>query len=280
MSEGILGVIAYLDSNEVDNLLASIEGGLVEQFVEKFRDSKTQKAEGGIGISKTSLGAGAESIREEASEAVKRTTPVSRLSALRKVLIDNNYVRQVNSVNINDRAEFQEGELVEIFGSVNPSAFGEFIDYIGELINIGTKFNGLFNNKIQIEPKMEQAIKYFEYTTSKGIPIQILCANSQTAKQGFDFASILIPDYLKVKTDGLMGTFNILGRVKKVLNRNEVVYLYDLIPGMSRMPREQFKSLMKNFTKQPMPGMNKKITERDLRIKYPTIVISPIAMYS
>lgn len=62
MSEEILGIIAYLDSAQVDNLLASIEGGLVEQFVEKFKEAKTKKGEGGLGISGTKVGAGIESI--------------------------------------------------------------------------------------------------------------------------------------------------------------------------------------------------------------------------
>jgi hypothetical protein len=280
MSDGILGVIAYLDSTEVDNLLASIEGGLVEQFVEKLRDSKTLKGEGSVGIPGTSLGAGTESIREKASEAIKHTTPVSRLSALRKILIDNDYMRQINAVNIDKRGEFQEGELVEVYGNASPSAFGEFIDIAVEFVNIGKQFSGLFGNAMTIDPKIEQAIKYLELTTSKGIPLQILCANEPTSKQGFDFASILAPDCLKVKKDSLTGTFNVLGRVKRVLARNEVIYLYDLIPGMSKMPREQFKSLMNNFTKKPIPGININITERDLRIKYPTVVIAPIAMYS
>ncbi|MCE5294949.1 MAG: hypothetical protein LLF94_10110 [Chlamydiales bacterium] len=280
MSEGILGVIAYLDSNEVDNLLASIEGGLVEQFVEKFRDSKTKKGEGGIGISSTSLGASVESVREEASEAIKRTTPVSRLSALRKILLDNNYVRQVNAVNIDERTGFIEGELVEVYGSINPSAFGEFIDIAVEFMKIGTQFSDLFGNAIKIDPRVEQGIKYLEYATSKGIPIQISCAKSETAKQGFDFASILVPDFLKTNKDSLTGTFNVLGRIKRVLERNEVIYLYDLMPGMSKMSREQFKALIDNFAKKPIPGMNINITERDLRIKYPSVVVSPIAMYS
>jgi len=280
MSEVILGVIAYLDSNEIDNLLSSIEGGLVEQFVEKFRDSKTKKGEGGIGISSTSLGAGVESVREEASEAIKRTTPVSRLSALRKILLENKYVRQVNAVSIDERTELLEGELVEVYGSVTTSTFGEFIDIAVEFIKIGTQFSGLFGNAIKIDPQVEQGIKYLEYATSKGIPIQISCAKSETVKQGFDFASILVPDFLKINKDNLTGTFNVLGRIKRILERNEVIYLYDLMPGMSKISREQFKALINNFTKKPIPGMNINITERDLRIRYPSVVISPIAMYS
>ena len=133
MSEQILGVIAYLDSTEVDNMLASIEGGLVEQFVEKFKKARGKTGEGGLRIPGTGVGVGVglESAREEAGEAIKKTTPVSRLSALRKILIDGDYVRYVNAVGTGLRDELIEGELVEIHGEVRTSAFGEFVDIAG-----------------------------------------------------------------------------------------------------------------------------------------------------
>ena len=280
MSDEILGVIAYLDSVEVNNLLASIEGGLVEQFVERFREAKSKKGEGGLSIPAAKLGGGFESVREEAGEAIRKTTPVSRLSALRKILIESNYLRYVNAVDIALREELIEGELIEVHGKVRASAFGTFVDIAVQFLDLGTRFRGLFGKAMQIDPETEQVIRYLEYITSRGVPIHITCLKQPEAKRGFEFASILSPDDLRVSKDSLDGTLNILGRVKNVLARNAVVYLYDLIPGMSRIPRGQFKALMKTLAEQSAPGLNLTITERDLRLKYPTVVISPIAMYS
>jgi hypothetical protein len=280
MNQGILGVIAYLDTDEVDNLLASIEGGLVEQFIESKKISSTQEGEGKVGLSSTSIGSKIQSIREDASEAIRHTTPVSKLTALRKILIDNDYVKQLFDINIEKRNEFYEGELVEIYGSTNPSAFGEFVDVALEFYKLSSQFGELFGSSMNIDPKTDQIFKYLEHIISKGVPIQILCASEPGSKSSFDFASILHPDYLKIKKNSLSGNFKILGRVKKVLNSNEVVYLYDLIPGISRLSRDQFKTIMNSLTKKPISGLNITLTERDFRIKYPTIVISPIAMYS
>lgn len=280
MSEEILGVIAYLDSTEVDNLLASIEGGLVEQFVERYKQAKGKKGEGGIGVSGAKVGGGIESIQEEAGEAIKKTTPVSRLSALRKILVDNDYVRYVNAVSDELRQELIQGELVEIHGEVRTSAFGEFVDIAVDFLELGAQFSGLFGNAMQIDSEIEQGIRYLEYVTSKGVPVYITCPKHPEARQGFDFASILDPDALRVSQDNLRGTFNLLGRVRQVLERNEVVYLYDLIPGMSRMSRSQFKDLMKSFSKSSLPGFNLTMTEEDFRLRGPTVLVSPIAMYS
>lgn len=280
MSEEILGIIAYLDSAQVDNLLASIEGGLVEQFVEKFKEAKTKKGEGGLGISGTKVGAGIESIQEEAREAIKKTTPVSRLSALRKILVDNDYTTYVNAVSDKVRDGLVKGELIEVRGDVRTSSFGELVDIATEFLNIGTKFGSLFGGAMKIDPETEQIIRYLEYSTSKGVPVYITCPRQPNTKRGFDFACILNPDSLMVSKSSLPGTFNVLGRVKRVLARNEVVYVYDLIPGMSRISGPQFKALMKKLSKKSTSSFELTITEKDLRLKYPTVVISPIAMYS
>lgn len=282
MSEAILGIIAYLDSGEVDNLLASIEGGLVEQFVEKFKEAKAKKGEGGIGIPGSSLGAkgGIEAIREEAREATKKSTPVSRLSALRKILVENDYVRYINAVSEGLRDGLIEGELIEVHGDTSTSAFGEFVDMSVEFLNLGTKFSGLFGDIAKIDPQTEQLIRYLEHVTSKGVPIHIAPPKQPGAKRGFDFARILDPGSLRVSKSNLSGTFTVLGRVRRILARNEVVYLYELVPGISKLPRSEFKALLKRLSKRPESGFDLRIEEKDLRLKYPTVIMSPIAMYS
>jgi hypothetical protein len=280
VNKAILGVIAYLDSVEVDNLLASIEGGLAEQFVEKFKEAKGKKGKGNLGVPGTNAGVSLESVREEAREATKKTTPVSRLSVLRKILIDNDYIKYVNVVDAELRDKLIEGQLSEIYGEIRVSAFGKFVDIAVEFLNLRTKFSGLFGDARPIDSATEQGIRYLEHITSKGVPVYVTCPKQPDTKRGFEFASIFNPGNLMLPKENLSGTFNLLGRVKRVLAPNEVVYLYDLIPGMSMIPRNQFKALMKNFPKESIPDFDLTITEKDLRLKHPTVVISPIAMYS
>lgn len=282
MNEAILGIIAYLDSTEVDNMLASIEGGLVEQFVEQAKQVKGKKGEGGIGIPGTDVkvGGGLESAREEASEATKKPTPVSRLAALRKILVDGDYVRYINAASTELRDGLVEGELVEIRGEIRASAFGQWVGIFTEFLSLGAQFSAVFGKALSVNPETEQQIRYLEYITSKGVPIYVTCPKHPEAAQGFEFASVLVPDNLKVVQDSLGGVYTLLGRVRKVLAHNEIVYLYDLVPGMSRLSRNEFKALMKTLSKISAPGFDLTITERDLRLKYPAVLISPIAMYS
>ena len=132
-------------------------------------------------------------MREEAGEATKKTTPVSRLSALRKILIDNDYIRYINVVDAELRDELIEGQLVEIHGEIRVSAFGEFVDIAVEFLDLGTKFSGLFGDAMQIDPATEQGIRYLEHITSKGVPVYVTCPKQPEAKRGFEFASILNP---------------------------------------------------------------------------------------
>jgi len=277
--EVILGTIAYLDSQEVDNLLASIEGGLVEQFRETRRDLRAKRGEGGITLP-IGVKGGLESMREEASEALKKTTPVSRLSALRKILLEQDYVQYINAVTQNLHDELREGQLVEVHGEISVSAFTALAQWAVELLEFGSRFGALLGDSARIDEETTQMFRYLEYVSSKGIPIYISVPRAPDVKRGFDFACSLSPEKLRTSTDDLEGAFNVLARVKNVLAKNEVRYLYELIPGMSRLPGKKLKALIKQMTKKSEKGFPFELTEKDLRLRYPTIILSPIAMYS
>lgn len=278
----ILGTIAYLDSRQVDNLLASIEGGLVEQFVERVKETKGKKGGGGVGIPGTEVGlrGSLESVREEAREATRKQTPVSRLAALRKILTENDYVRCISAVDRELYDALEEGELVEVYGEVAKSAFDEFVDVSVDLLNLGTEFSGLFGEIMDLDSETQQMIRYAERVTSRGTAMSIAPPKRQGARRGFDFACILDPENLKVRKRDLSGKFNLLGRVKRKLARNEVVYLYELVPGISYLPRGEFKAFIKGLAKKSSKGFDFKITEKDLRLRGPTVILTPIAMYS
>lgn len=278
MSEVILGSIMYLNTREVDNLLESIEGGLVEQIRETTRETKGKRGEGGLGIPGTGLGVkgGLEAAREEASEAVKKQTPVSRLVVLRKILIENGYIRYINATGEELRDTLAEGALVEVRGELTVSAFGKLVDIASRFLNLTAEF-GFLSASMKIDTETEQGLRYFEHVASKGLAVYVKPEKLSTARREFDFACILDPDSLRVTRDELGGKVNLLGRIMKIPARNEVVYLYELIPGISMLPRAKFKDLLKQLSTSPQ-GFS--ITERDLRLRYPSVLVTPIAMYS
>jgi hypothetical protein len=66
MSDVILGSVMYLNTRKVDNLLESIQGGLVDQLKETTRETTGKKVEGGIvGGDVLLSGVGDSSLRSE-----------------------------------------------------------------------------------------------------------------------------------------------------------------------------------------------------------------------
>jgi len=275
----ILGSIMYLNSPEVDNLLESLEGGLVEQFRQTAKSTSVKSGEGTVGIPKIGLGVEGQiaSGNESAREEVGKTTPVSRLASLRAILIEREYVQYINSVSEELRPTLTVGALVEITGELNVSAFTQFIDMASGLLNLRSAYSGLFGNLINVDAETEQVIRYLADVAGKGIPVCIRPARASASKRDMDFACILSPDHMRVSRDELMGNVSVLGRIKRVLARNEVVYFYELVPGMSRFSGTQMKVLVKKLTSsQKGPSF----TEQDLRLRYPSVLVTPIAIYS
>lgn len=278
MSHVILGSIMYINTREVDNLLASIEGGLTEQFKQTAKEIRGKRGEGGLGLPGTDLGlkGGLETVREEAREAVGKQTPVSRLADLRRILIDNEYVQYINATDMELRDTLSEGAILEVRGELTVSAFGELVDVASKLLSLTEAFGGLFGDTTKIDPQTEQGIRYLEHVTSKGIPVYVQPEKLRKARRAFDFACILDPNDLRVARSELGAKVNVLGRVKKIPASSEVTYLYELIPGISLLPRTEFKDLLKRLAKSPQFS----ITERDLRLRHPTVLLGPIAVYS
>jgi hypothetical protein len=265
----------YLDTQEVNNLLEAIEGGLVEQIKETAKETKTKAGEAAAGIPQLGLGAkgNLQSVREEASEAVRQQGPVSRLIALREILIENDYVSYFNCTAETQRDTLREGTLIEVTGSLQLSAFGQVVYMASNLLELNTVFGGAFGD---IDAGTLQGMAYLRQVTSKGVVAYIEPEKCHGARRKFDFACIFKPDSLRVDADQLDGRVTVLGRIRKIPARNEPVFLYDLIPGMGHLPRADAKELVKQLSS----SREFRITERDLRLCSPDVLIAPIAMYS
>ncbi len=279
MNDVILGSIAYINTQEVDNLLESIEGGLIEELKESKKETKAKKGEGNVGIPGTSIGikGNLEAIQEEAREAVKKTTPVSKLTSLRNILNSNEWATYINVIDDKVRPSLRPGRLVEVEGELKLSMLGKAIDRFSRLVSMAKRYGQQLGMDTSQVESYEAFLPYLEYLVERGVPAYISPERMTPTKAGFDFACILDPKYLRAQVDELEGQVTILARVKRLIQPGDVVYLYELFPGVDMLPKEKMQAFLDNLTKSPN-GLS--LTKRDIQVSYPTIVVKPIAIYA
>jgi hypothetical protein len=279
MSAPILGSIKYLNSQEVENLLESFEGGLIEQVTHTTKEISGKKGGGNLSFPGTGIGVqgNIETVSEDTLEAVKKQTPVSRLTFMRNMLLAEGYIESMTLTELNLRESLKVGSIVEVRGTLSVSAFDELVSLASQYLGVAKAFGGLFGGNMKVDDTIEQQIRYLEMVTGKGTAVQVVTEKRDGRRDGFDFAAILTPEYLRVPRTELAGSAAILGRVKKLMAKNEVEYLYELFPGLTLIPRHEFRALIERLSKGPK-GFT--LQESDLRVRYPAVVLTPIAVYS
>lgn len=279
MSDQILGSIMYLKSQEVDNLLEGLEGGLIEQFVEKTKETGTKKKGGSIGVKagvELSAQGNLETVQEQAHEITKKPTPISRLIGLRKLLIDSNYLPYINIADTEQYSMLAAGRLVEVTGAITLSRFYGLVDQMDQTIRTQKALSTILSNPTPTDPKIEEITKYLSTVTSQSILIYVQPEQMGSQKRHYDFACVLDPKFLRVAREELDGNVNVLARVRKVMKPKETHKVYDLMPGTKVSPA-LLEDLVQRLNTNTMGGGIKK---RDFQLEYPTILLSPIAIYT
>ena len=279
MSDVILGSIPYINTLEVDSLLESIEGGLVEHVKHSNKATSGSKGEGSAGLPGTALGlrGNLEAAKEEAREAVLKPTPVSKLTDLRRILEQNNWAKYINVADSTTRSSLIEGSLIEVDGILEVSRFDQLVQIFAEFISIGETHGTSLGVSMQPYAQIRELVPYLQQLVSGALPAYIVPDYVTGRAKPIEFTCALDPKYLRVEKAELDGRVTLLARIKKVLSRTEQIYLYDVIPGMSLLPPEQLKRLITNLASG---NPNFSVPERHMRAQYPAVIVKPIALYS
>jgi len=279
MEKNFIGSVIYLNSQEIDNVIESLDGGLVQQIKVTEKIQKNRKGEGGIKIPLTDIGGKGEigQFNETSTETTTSQTPISRFTRLRKQLLANEWLKYINATSLDEHKDFSVGDFVEIQGEIYLSKFSLFTDILSQHLSFYDKFGDLLGPKPTNDPQMTQKMQYFSGIGSNNIFTYIKTSKLASAKRGFDFACNMNPNKLLINRNELSGEAVLFGRIKKILMKNEIFYPYQLIPGQEQLSNMQIKQVIKTFTSQKN---NFKFTEEDFKVRYPSIIITPFAIYN
>jgi len=100
-----------------------------------------------------------------------------------------------------------------------------------------------------------------------------------TVKGEGNFVVLLHRQKLKVPKQELADECLVLGRVRKVLEKDET---FDLFKLPIKMNKKLIQELLKSFDNMPPDALallGKKPTMEDLQVCYPAVILNPIAVY-
>ncbi len=270
--EIVLREFIYYDREKIEDFLSIIEDGLVNQQIETRTEHGVKiKGEGGL---KPIITIGAEKgFADNELQRLKTSTDASLFQNLYTLLKRENKLNSLEYISESEWDQLNKGDILELEAQIEFSGlsilFEKIIKFTNFLEQIG--FDDTMDEKNQ---QIMAGIKILnQLTLDDGINVKITPVNSLKYK----FVSILTPDNLKGNKQELIGEYKVMCRVKKIIDKDEKMELFNLIPG-AELDKEQIEDFVKSFENMPaMFGPAPKM--EDLQITYPAMMVTPIAIY-
>jgi len=235
----ILREFIYLDRPRLEDFLSGIEGG------------------------------SGETTRDFITEA----TDASLFQRLYSLDQNNTFITHISKFDEAKWAAMEEGQLVEVEATVDTSALEKIFDTISDLLEL----MAVIQPGALVDKKSQELIKILQLrkrNTTTGIRIEPL----KSPAPKYQLVASLQDDNLRAAKNELTGNFIVFGRIRKKLKRNEKFDLFKLLPTEFQLGSKEMGEMLKSFKEMPSI-LGKPPTIKDIKVGYPAMVITPVAIY-
>jgi hypothetical protein len=259
----------YFDREKVEDFVSALEGGLPKERKET-RAEKSPQYDVGIDIRLKAERKG--KVKESSWEEIRSATPASLFERLHSLLEQGNMIKAIDASEVQQWDTLQIKEFVEVQGRVELSALEKLFDMLKNLM----PFIKTFSPEQVQDPAFQNTFKFVQMLESKSYNVRITPFGAPTDK--FIFVTSLQKEKTVASKEELSDEFTVFGRVKRKLERNETFELFNLLPGGMKPSRKEIRELLTKFKNMPaILGTPPKM--QDLRISYPAIILTPVAIY-
>lgn len=260
----------YFDREKVEDFVSALLGGLPDE-VKETTVAKPSEVGGSLGIDSTMLSF-KKGAKELTREELLKATDASLFDRLHSLLEQGNMIKAVDASEVQQWDALQVREFVEVQGKVELSALETLLDMVKNL----APFIETFSPEQARAPDSQNVFKFVQMYKQKSYNVRIVPLGAQTEK--FIFVVSLQKEKTKASKEELADEYTVFGRVKRKLARNETFELFSLLPGGIKLPRTQIRDFLTSFKDMP-PILGPVPKMQDLRISYPAIILTPIAIY-
>lgn len=267
----ILREFIYLDRPKLEDFLSGIEDGIVRQYKEEKREQGARWNGGvkphGVGIER------AGGVSELSSEFIKEATDASLFQRLYSLDKETSFITHISKFDEKQWEELKEGQVVEVESEIDLSALEKIFDTAADILELMEVFQpGSLSDE-----KSKQFIAYLQLQKrSNTTGVRIEPVKSPAPK--YQFVASLQNDNLRASKSELSGTYKVFGRIKRKLKRNEKFDLFKLLPGEMSLGSKELGEMLKGFKDMP-PMLGKPPTVKDIKVGYPAMVLTPVAIY-
>ncbi|MDO8613897.1 MAG: hypothetical protein Q7R32_13925 [Dehalococcoidia bacterium] len=263
---------AFVDKERLEDFLSPLLGGM------PFQQRETSEEDGarttaGLDVKLASVQRIGD--KQRASwEEIRNATPASLFDVLVQELRQRGAIQELTAFDAEIWEQLAEGEFVLAPCQVQFSALERLFD----MFQTYSQMMAILSPQDVAQTDVKRMLDYLNLLSEQQDSVNIRCIPSGGPSQRHIFVGSLDKRHVRVSKTTLEGKFQVFGRVQHKLARSESFDLFSLMPPGLRLSREQLRDLLGRFSDTPAvlgaaPRME------DLRVSYPAIVVTMVAVF-
>jgi hypothetical protein len=262
----------YFDREKVEDFVSALLAGLPVERTEGAI-SKPQEVSGGIGYAGTGIRF-KKGRKELTREELIKETDASLFQTLHSILDEKAAIKKIDEFDTQIWDQLEAGQFIEIESNVEFSALESLFDIIR---NLEPWLNSFASEQSQA-PKWREFFEYLHMLDKQRDTYAICAIPSGAPSGGLTFVASLSKVKMRATKEELANKYSVFGRVQRKLGKNETFELTSLMPKGIQLPGSQLRDLLKGFKDIP-PLLGRAPTLNDLRVSYPAVILTPVAIF-
>lgn len=287
----ILRDFLYLDNSKLHSFLSQIQGGIISEVIETV--SQGGNLSGGINVGIAPIGENLDASKKKETELKQniQLTEPAYFEALYQSLKKTKSILDISDMPIEKILKLCKGQFVEFHGFATPPIVENWIDRLNTLFSffernykVFTNFQG--NRKAKSNPNFS-AMDFRQLKSMIDFLVDFINLTRKDPEKQFIKISTnyklfnvwcgLIPNYaLGPLKSNLPSEVKLIGRIERFLREGETEKIVDLTMFSQYSKIETFLDALNslNFFSNQTP-----ISEKDLEVKYPDFLVTPLAIF-
>lgn len=273
---------AYLNQDAILNSLSALEAGKVDEIIQKTRDASDRGLEGTVGAGPVKVTGGKKQQAQMEYELVRTRTRFSAFEAWYQHLVTAQAIGRFDEWTLDVRNELQVGDTVEFTGRVEISpvyllltSYQSFVERVNKPGSVFKMTPAELKEAKSVAQMMQSWISRPDGTRS--VLVNFLPFGIERPKM---FGAIE-ETYVIGGLQDLQGTFSIVAQVDTVLDEDQRLSLVRVLNDVPASPLEVklAEEGLSNFQGDAATSFGLEISDDDIRLAYPGVLLRPLAIY-
>lgn len=269
----------YLDSDRLQNYMASLDPGTVKELADTQRQQTGGEGKAGLSVPGFGeAGGGGSHERENSQQRSMEVTYQHMFDRLYTALDKEGDIKTFDEEQALPTGEVKKKEVVEVTRDFNPSPMNELIDKVFELMDMMKRFGFVeeVNDQETQEAVQGLAMVFRGEEGREEVPMVA------RAEEDDDSSVVFVAKsrFLMADQSDFQGELTLFGRVSKLIPSGESLDLFDFLKIPRELARDANtkKEIISMFETWPKE-LGGPVSKDSLRVPGPVVIVTPVAVY-